>query len=276
MKGYIALRETATCLAPRHMLCYSKQECMDIIASLNIIFELDVSCGAPIYKHESFQESLSGSQPYYSLALDKESKYNDENELVLALLKPGFYCEQCSLGQDPRKVLPTVVQPASAKVMPSLLTMHHVQRYPNQHFLIGCYHSDEQLDWIMGKNDKGTNLYNVRLKRRGDTARDGALPPTYLEGLDVKFVILYRFGEEIKNDYRVFHVHHNATMSEERMKKALYPNPHGNYYCFVFDEEVELSSRIDLGKIISEAKSAPDYVDGMPIFKTGGDLLKYI
>lgn len=220
--------------------------------------------------------NIEGPQPYYSLALDKDPQYNNENELVLALLKPGFYCEKCSLGQDPRKILPIVVQSPTVEVLPSLLTMHHIQRYPNQHFLIGCYHSDEQLAWIMGKNDKGTNLYNVRLKRRGDTARDGALPPTYLEGLDVKFVILYRFGEESKNDYRVFHVHHNATMSEERMKKALYPNPHGNYYCFVFDEEVELSSRINLEEIISEAKSAPDYVDGMPIFQTGEDLLKYI
>lgn len=219
--------------------------------------------------------NIEDPQPYYSLALDKDPKYNDENELVLALLKPGFYCEQCSLGQDPRKVLPKVVQPAAVMVMPSLLTMHHIQRYPNQHFLIGCYHSDEQLAWIMGKNDKGTNLYNVRLKRRGDTSRDGAIPPTYLEGLDVKFVILYRFSEENKNDYRVFHVHHNATMNEERMKKAMYPNPHGNYYCFVFDEEIELSSRINLANIISDAKSAPDYVDGMPVFKTGEELLNY-
>lgn len=219
--------------------------------------------------------NIEDPQPYYSLALDKDPKYNDENELVLALLKPGFYCEQCSLGQDPRKVLPKVVQPAAVMVMPSLLTMHHIQRYPNQHFLIGCYHSDEQLAWIMGKNDKGTNLYNVRLKRRGDTSRDGAIPPTYLEGLDVKFVILYRFSEENKNDYRVFHVHHNATMNEDRMKKAMYPNPHGNYYCFVFDEEVELSSRINLANIISDAKSAPDYVDGMPVFKTGEELLNY-
>lgn len=219
--------------------------------------------------------NIEDPQPYYSLALDKDPKYNDENELVLALLKPGFYCEQCSLGQDPRKVLPKVVQPAAVMVMPSLLTMHHIQRYPNQHFLIGCYHSDGQLAWIMGKNDKGTNLYNVRLKRRGDTSRDGAIPPTYLEGLDVKFVILYRFSEENKNDYRVFHVHHNATMNEDRMKKAMYPNPHGNYYCFVFDEEVELSSRINLANIISDAKSAPDYVDGMPVFKTGEELLNY-
>ncbi|MBP5498270.1 MAG: hypothetical protein J6X81_02730, partial [Muribaculaceae bacterium] len=151
---------------------------------------------------------------------------------------------------------------------------HHIQRYPNQHFLIGCYHSEEQLAWIMGENDKGTNLYNVRLKRRGDTARDGALPPTYLAGMDVKFVILYEYGAE-NQGYRVFHVHHHATMNEERMRQALYPIPQGNYFCYVFDEEVQLSTRINLPDIVLNAKSSADYVDGMPIFLTGEELIKY-
>ena len=219
---------------------------------------------------------IEGPQSYYSLALDNDLKHNDENDLVLALLEPGFYYKECPLGKDPRTVLPAVVQPAKPMTHASLLTTHHIQRYPNQHFLIGCYHSEEQLAWIMGKNDKGTNLYNVRLKRRGDTARDGALPPTYLAGLDVKFVVLYRDGEENKNEYRVFHVHHHATMNEERMRQALYPNPQGNYFCFVFDEEVQLSQRINLMDVIASAKKRPDYVVGMPIFKTGEELMNFV
>lgn len=214
---------------------------------------------------------IEGPQSYYSLALDNDPKYNDENDMVLALLEPGFYYENCPLGEDPSKVLPTVMQPSKPTILFSLLTTHHIQRYLDQHFLIGCYHSKEQFDWIMGKNDKGTNLYNVRLKKRGIVARDGALPPTYLAGLNVKFVILYEHNAE-SNGYRVFHVHHNATMDEERMHKALYPEPKGNYYCYVFDEEVELSTKINLSKIISDAKSSADYVDGMPIFKTGEEL----
>ena len=217
---------------------------------------------------------IEGPQSYYSLALDNDEKYNDENDLVLALLEPGFYYEKCPLGQDPSKVLPTVVQPAKPSMPTSLLTTHHIQRYSNQHFLIGCYHSKEQFDWIMGKNDKGTNLYNVRLKKRGSIVRDGTLPPTYLSGLDVKFVILYEHNAE-SNGYRVFHVHHNATMDEERMRKAWYPEPQGNYYCYVFDEEVQLSTTLDLPKLISETKSSEGYVDGMPIFKTGDELMVY-
>jgi hypothetical protein len=213
-------------------------------------------------------------QPYYSLALDQDAKFQEEKEFVLNLVETGFYCKPCSLGQDPREVLPIVVQPTKETMPPSLLTTHHIQRYSNQHFLVGCYNSEEQLAWIMGKNDKGTNLYNVRLKKRGSVVRDGALPTTYLAGLDVKFVILYEHDAE-NNGYHVFHVHHNATMDEERMRKAWYPDPEGNYFCYVFDEEVQLSTTIDLPKLISEARLLENYVDGMPIFKTGTELMVY-
>ena len=242
------------------------------------------SINAEEFMKENFQQllgkvfapyNIDGSQEYYSLALDNDEKYNDENDLVLALIETGFYYKECALGTDPSTILKPVTQPAAIAVTPSFLTTHHIQRYPNSHFLIGCYHSDEQLAWIMGKNDKRTNLYNVRLKRRGEEAREGALPPTYLAGLDVKFVVLYRDGEENKNEYRVFHVHHHATMTEERMRQALYPNPEGNYFCFVFDEEVQLSTTIDLTKLISEAKLVDGFVDGMPIFKTGTELIAY-
>ena len=243
------------------------------------------SINAEEFLKENFQQllgkvfapyNIDGPQEYYSLALDNDKKYNDENDLVLALIETGFYYKECALGTDPRTILEPVTHPAAIAVTPSFLTTHHIQRYPNSHFLIGCYHSDEQLAWIMGKNDKRTNLYNVRLKRRGEEARKGALPPGYLAGLDVKFVILYRIGEENKNEYRVFHVHHHATMTEERMRQALYPNPEGNYFCFVFDEEVQLSSRIKISNIIAEAKSQSGYVDGMPIFRTGEELLNYV
>ena len=93
---------------------------------------------------------------------------------------------------------------------------------------------------------------------------------------DVKFVVLYRDGEESKNEYKVFHVHHHATMNEERMRQALYPNPQGNYFCFVFDEEVQLTQHIDISKIITEAIDNDDIVPGTPIFKTGIELQNYL
>lgn len=232
---------------------------------------------------ENFQQLLGkvfapyrteSPQQYFSLALDNNPKFIAENEFVLDLVESDFHCKKCKLGDNPSEMLPKVEQTVASAAPVSLLTTHHIQRYPKQHFLIGCYHSKEQFDWIMGKNDRGTNLYNVRLKKRGVEVRDGALPPTFLAGLDVKFVILYEHNAE-SNGYRVFHVHHHATMDEERMQKAWYPEPKGNYYCYVFDEEVQLSSKINLTDILASAKSLPDYVDGMPIFVTGEELMEY-
>lgn len=220
--------------------------------------------------------SIKGPQHYYSLALDQDTKFQDENEFILNLVETGFYCEPCKLGDNPAEILPKVEQTAVPAAPISLLTTHHIQRYSDKHFLIGCFHSKEQFDWIMGKNDKGTNLYNVRLKKRGVDERDGSLAPTFLANKDVKFVVLYKFDEESKNEYRVFHVHHHATMDEERMRQALYPEPNGNYFCYVFDEEVQLSTRLNLPKIIADAKSLSDYIEGTPIFKTGDELMKYI
>lgn len=217
--------------------------------------------------------NFEDSQPYYSLALDNDQKFKDENDMVLDLVESGFYCASCHLGEDPRKIeeLPKVVQPAKVAAMPSFLTKHYIQRYLDKHFVIGGYTDEHHLEWILGKNDKGTNLYNVRLKKRGDIARDGAMPSTFFAGLDVKFVILYRFGDEIKNEYRVFHVHHHAVMSKERMRKAWYPEPKGNYFCYVFDEEVSLGD-LNIAKLIKEHKTE---TYGSPIFIKGEDMLKY-
>lgn len=79
-----------------------------------------------------------------------------------------------------------------------------------------------------------------------------------------------------KSEYRVFHVHHHATMNKERMKRAWYPYPHGNYFCYVFDEKAQLSSIIKFGAIISDEKKSREHIDGSPIFKTDDELTKYI
>lgn len=217
----------------------------------------------------------TGEQQYYSLALDKAPQYESENNLLLALLEPNFYVKECKLGEDPAAKLPEVTQPAPQSISPSLLTLHFIQRYSNDNFLIGCYNTQAHLDWILGNNDRGTNLYNVRLYTKG-VHRGGALTQNFLRKLNVKFVILYKYGEEYRNEYRIFHVNHLATMNEERMRKALYPNPQGDYLCFVFDEEVQLSPKIDIQNIISQARlnTTDQYIDGMPIVKTGKELLE--
>lgn len=238
------------------------------------------------FLQENFQQLLgkvfspydnNGEQKFYSVALDRAPKYANENERVRALLEPYFYFKECDLGVNPETILPKVEQPEVVHVPQSLLTMHYIQRYASKNFLVGCYKDEAHLQWILGANDKRTNLYNVRIRTKG-LERDGMLKRSQLEQGGVQFVILYKWEEEYKNEVRIFHVHHHAVMSEERMRKALYPGtPQGNYFCFVFDEEVKLSPNVDVAKLIAHARLNKEepYQDGSPIILTGEQLMEY-
>ena len=238
------------------------------------------------FMQQNFQQLLgkvytpygdTGRQSYYSVALDNGERFTDENERTLSLLAPYFYMAECPIGVSPETLLPKVEQEAKSTPVPaSLLTLHYVQRYLEDNFLIGCYKDEAQLNWILGTNDKGTNLYNVRIFTKG-LKRAGTMKRSQLEQGGIKFVILYRLGEDYKNEYRVFHVHHHAVMSEERMRQALYPNPQGNYFCFVFDEEVSINPDVNIAKILAEYRLATEseYPEGAPIVVTGEQLMEY-
>jgi len=239
----------------------------------------DVSAVAYIEDH--FQELLGkvftpyndrGSQKYFSLALDKNDKFADENEALIGQLREFFYIEPCNIGDNPQEILPEV-EPLSRRmyVPKNFLTLHYLERYTNKEILIGCYHDQAHLDWILGKNDKGTLIYNLRL----DKNRAGAQKITQLEKREVCFVVLYEFGHEEENKIRVFHVHHHASMDEERMKKALYPDPKGKYFCYVFDEEITLGF-LDIASLIKNwREDNPNEEKGSPIFVKGEELIKY-
>ncbi len=215
-------------------------------------------------------------QVYYSVALERDERFAEENEQVLALLSPSFHIHECPIGTNPASVLPKVAPKAAGIPAVSFLSVHYIQRYVGQRFLIGCYKDEAHLQWILGKNDKGTMLYNVRLQTKG-IQRNGTIQRSWLEKGDVRFVILYSEETLLRNEYRVFHVHHHAVMSEERMRRAQYPNPQGNYFCFVFDEEVQLSPHIDVSKIVSFARlnRNPVYIDGTPLILMGTELQNY-
>lgn len=93
----------------------------------------------------------------------------------------------------------------------------------------------------------------------------------------VSFAILYEYGHEHENRYRVFRVHHHAVMTAERMKKSLYPHdPKSHkYFCYVFDEEVTLGN-LDINSLLSfERIDNKNYIEGAPIFLTGKEIIKY-
>lgn len=65
------------------------------------------------------------------------------------------------------------------------------------------YKSEKHLQWIMGNNDKGALVYNVRLALKDEEARDGAHTAYFYDKMNVKFVVLYTDGVEEKGKYRV-------------------------------------------------------------------------
>ena len=234
------------------------------------------------YIQDHFQQLLGkiftpyddrGTQRYYSLALDNGEQFAGENATILSQLKDSFYVVPCKLGDDPKTLLPEVAPLAEGIQVPSsFLTMHYLERYLDKTILVGCYHDEAHLNWILGKNDKGTLIYNIRVGKE----REGGQIKAHLDKMVVSFVVLYEYGHEHENKYRVFHVHHHAYIKEDRMRETLYPSePKGNYFCYVFDEEVTLG-KLDVQRLISQKRiDDREYVDGAPIFMTGKEIIKF-
>lgn len=234
------------------------------------------------YIQDHFQQLLGkiftpyddrGTQRYYSLALDNGEQFAGENATILSQLKDSFYVVPCKLGDDPKTLLPEVAPLAEGIQVPSsFLTMHYLERYLDKTILVGCYHDEAHLNWILGKNNKGTLIYNIRVGKE----REGGQIKAHLDKMVVSFVVLYEYGHEHENKYRVFHVHHHAYIKEDRMRETLYPSePKGNYFCYVFDEEVTLGN-LDVHRLISQKRiDDREYVDGAPIFMSGKELIKY-
>lgn len=234
------------------------------------------------YIQDHFQQLLGkiftpyddrGTQRYYSLALDNGEQFAGENATILSQLKDSFYVVPCKLGDDPKTLLPEVAPLAEGIQVPSsFLTMHYLERYLDKTVLVGCYHDEAHLNWILGKNDKGSLIYNIRVGKE----REGGQIKAHLDKMVVSFVVLYEYGHEHENKYRVFHVHHHAYIKEDRMRETLYPSePKGNYFCYVFDEEVTLG-KLDVQRLISQKRiDDREYIDGAPIFMIGKEIIKF-
>lgn len=172
---------------------------------------------------------------------------------------------------------------------PQWLTVHYLERDLSRGILVGYYKSEEQLKWILGNNDRGSLVYNVRLKLKEDEARDGAHSAYFYEKQNIHFVILYTDGAEETGKYRVFHVKDTASkVTEERMRNTWYPmetieggddGAKRNYFFFRFDEEVNIGN-IDIGRLLQDMraehlKKFQNYVSGEPMFTTAEKLMEY-
>ena len=218
-----------------------------------------------------------GDRNLYALALEKHDNVDAKGSETYRLLSEFFEIKSVTLGENPQEALEhQVKQYQTAHPYSPLpkewLPDYHVERYLNDYFVVGLYHDQKHWDWITGKNDRGTLIYNVRL----DTKRHGSMPKSRIRKMRPKFAILYQEGHEEENKYHVFRIHDYAEMTEERMRLALYPRePHGDYFVFRFDEEVSIGS-FDIHKLISTHHvSDIKFVEGSPVYPTGKELLKY-
>ena len=126
------------------------------------------------------------------------------------------------------------------------LPIYHLERYLNSKVLVGAYHGDDQLKWIL-KN----HLYNIRLGKD----RTGAQKESELRAIDAKFLILYEANNEFNNDYTIYKINGKGGRKfNSTMKELNYPRePKGDYYCYDLDEEVNIG-QYNLNTIISRAR----------------------
>ena len=223
----------------------------------------------------------------YALALEKQnSEDNGTSHHVHQLLSDYFEIHPLTLGESPIKILEEKVgqyQEAHPyqDVRKDWLPEYHVERYEDAYFVIGMYRGQKHWDWITGKNDKGSLIYNVRL---GD--RDGAIVKSKVREVKPRFVILYN-NEDKELNYRVFRVHDYAEMEKARMEKAEYPfDVKGDsYFIFRFDEEIRIGD-FDIKTLVEEYQTElymkydkfyknHQYNKGQPLFVTGADLMNY-
>ena len=212
----------------------------------------------------------------YALALEKREGSSTKDSDSYLLLSDFFEIIDVNLGDNPKEELQQKVE-AYQKAHPytptpnNWLPTYYIERFLDQNFVLGMYHDKEHWDWITGKNDKGTLIYNVRAGKK----RRGSLSKTQLKNKKVRFAILYEEGKEKDNIYHVFRVHDTAVINEQRMREALYPRaPKGDYFIFRFDDEVNIG-KIDISKLIDVKRKQGDYIEGAPIFLTGKELIKY-
>ena len=213
----------------------------------------------------------------YALALEKRDDSATKDSDTYRLLNEYFEIKPVTLGENPQEALEHQVEQYQkdhpySPVPENWLADYHVERYLDEYFVVGLYHNQEHWDWITGKNDRGSLIYNVRL----DPDRQGSMPKSRIRKMRPKFAILYEEGHEAENKYHVFRIHDYAEMTEERMRLAQYPRePKGDYFVFRFDEEVSIG-RFDIGRLISTHRIfEKDFLEGMPLYLKGSELMEY-
>lgn len=243
-----------------------------------------------LYLQQHFYD-LNGKifQPYGEdrtmyFAYARSTKNWEKTQAQYEELSQYFIIEKCNMGQDPKDVLKKSIDQELQKplsVSSQWLTLHYLERYKDKGILFGYYKNDSHLQWILGNNDKGSLVYNVRLLVKGEAPRDGANTSYYYEKKDIQFVVLYTDDVEETGKFRVFHVKDTASkITDKRMRDTWYPfDVNGSYFFFRFDEEITLG-KLKIRELLANLRrnyfeEFGSYVNGVPMVTTAEDVLKY-
>ncbi len=276
----------------QHVRNIFRDEIREVIENEFIIYAMKARLGVDgtQYLHQHFYE-LNGRvfQPYGEersmfFAYSRPAKKLSETQGQYDELSKYFVIQPCNMGQDPQEVLRSDIKQELEQPIatPQWLTIHYLERNLNRGILVGYYKNKEHLQWILGHNDKGSLIYNVRLKLKSDEdIRDGAHTESFYKKKNIHFAILYTDGVETTGEYRVFHVRDMAgRVTAERMRDTDYPlDVNGNYTFFRFDEEVSIG-RLDINALISYTKQKHlekygTYIACEPLFCSAEEVLKF-
>ena len=275
----------------KHVREIFRNEIREVIQSEYKIYAMRARLGVDgvLYFQQHFYE-LNGRvfQPYGEnremyFAYARPKRKLAETEKQFEELNKVFFIEECNMGKDPKAVLQAAIDKGlqqPVQISP-WLTLHYLERDLTRGILVGYYKSKEQLQWILGNNDKGSLIYNVRLQVKGDELRDGSHTAGFYDSKKVQFVILYTDDVEETGEYHVFHVKDTAKkVTEERMRGTWYPSEvKGNYYFYRFDEEITIG-RLKITELLRNLKvkhleQFGSYTEGEPMFTTAEVVLKY-
>ena len=275
----------------QHVRKIFRDEIRAVIENEFIIYAMKARLGVDgaLYLQQHFYE-LNGRvfQPYGEermtyFAYARPTKNLEKTQAQYDELSQYFVIEKCGMGQDPQDVLKAAIEQELQQPVASSqwLTLHYLERYAGKGILVGYYKDDAHLQWILGNNDKGSLVYNVRLQVKGEEPRAGAHTAGFYTKKNVQFVILYTNGVEQTGAYRVFHVKDTASkVTEERMRGTWYPfDVKGSHFFFRFDEEVSIG-HLDMNSLLADIKQKHleefgNYVVYEPLFCTAEDVLKY-
>lgn len=158
-----------------------REEIQEMLKSRFVFYAMTARPGvnAEEYIKVNFQSVLGKLyQPYhrdeyFSLALDKDEKYKDENEALLNKLRKSFYVEEVCIGVDPEHVLTTAINQDTSAIIKSdkkgvlmvMMEQYETQSskfLPNGQIAVGIKYTKDSMEIVEHLSEIGYIMFHKR------------------------------------------------------------------------------------------------------------------